>query len=102
MWIDEIKLITESKDLNNNGFMQKNVINEKIVYGNRKSVTRDEFYKSAQAGFKINCIFELKRCDYDGQEIIEFENKRYRVLRDYAVKYDETIELSATDISEER
>lgn len=64
-----------------------------------QSITRSEFYQADAQGLKPSIVFVLNKYDYSGQQRVEFEGKRYRVVRPYENrKYKdmsnfETIEL---------
>lgn len=62
------------------------------VFVNVKSVTRIEFYTAHEAGFDPQIVFELADYeDYTGQEFVEYESVRYKVIRTY--RKTTTIEL---------
>lgn len=78
----------------------KPVKKEVEVYANKKSVTRQEFYTSYQAGLNPKCVFELRSIDYEltkqleedthkpiyaGQ--IEYEGGVYDIIRTYENQY---------------
>ena len=103
-WVDEITLITQTppaERVNENGFPNEPTETKKTVFGNKKSVGYSEFYKAAQAGYEAALKFDVCAAEYDGQKLIEYEGKRYKVLRTY---YDpkrvDEIELTLTDITE--
>ena len=63
-------------------------LNEIILPSERKvfvkplTVYSSEFYAAAQAGLHPNITFELSnRREYQGEKIIEFEGKEYKVIR---------------------
>lgn len=59
------------------------------------SIGRREFYAAAVTDFKPEIIFTMNKYDYDNERYVEFENERYKVLRQYPVpgSYEE-IELT--------
>jgi SPP1 family predicted phage head-tail adaptor len=62
------------------------------VFANKKSIRGSEFYQASQNGITLELMFEIRSCDYGGQRFLEFENKRYEIVRTY--DKGETIELS--------
>ena len=55
---------------------------ETQVYVQPRGVYQSEFYNAAQAGLHPSLTLMLtNREDYDGQKIVEFENKDYNVIR---------------------
>ncbi len=57
---------------------------ETIILCNLKSVVRAEFYSAAAAGLKPEVVFVVHECEYNGEQLVEFEGKRYGVLRTYS------------------
>lgn len=58
-----------------------------------KSVGRNEFYNAAVSGLKPTAVFVLHAYEYAGQQSVEFEGARYKVLRTYATDFEE-VELT--------
>ena len=48
-----------------------------------KSVTRAEFWGSAQTNMKPEIVFEVYPYDYDGETVVEFAGVRYSVIRSF-------------------
>ncbi len=46
-----------------------------------KSVTRAEFWGSAQTDMQPEIVFEVYPYDYDGETLVEFDGVRYSVIR---------------------
>lgn len=66
-----------------------------------KSVGYNEFYAAKSAGVNPSIIFVLSDyADYDGQKIIEHNNKRYRVVRTYCV--NQRIEITCEEATNDR
>lgn len=59
------------------------------------TIGRREFYAAAATDLKPEIIFRMNKYDYDGEQFAEFNNDRYKVLRQYPVpnSYEE-IELT--------
>ncbi|MBS4191193.1 phage head-tail adapter protein [Bacillus sp. FJAT-49705] len=47
------------------------------------SVSRSEHYAAATHDLKPSIVFVVNKYEYEGQSEIEFEGKRYKVIRDY-------------------
>lgn len=55
-----------------------------VVYANRKSVRQNEFYQAMATGLTPEIMFEVRTCDYSGQEQLKDQaNKTYKILRTY-------------------
>jgi SPP1 family predicted phage head-tail adaptor len=57
------------------------------------SVGRNEFYSGAAAGLRPELVFVVHTYEYSGERIVEFEGKRYSVIRTYQTGTEE-IELT--------
>jgi SPP1 family predicted phage head-tail adaptor len=57
-----------------------------------KSVTRSEHYAAAASGLRPEIVFIINKYEYKEQKFVEFEGKKYSVIRTY-VNNGETIEL---------
>lgn len=58
-----------------------------------KSAGRNDFYSGAAAGLRPEYVFTVHAYEYGGERIVEFEGKRYRVIRTYQTGIEE-IELT--------
>lgn len=63
-----------------------------------KSVARNEFYSAATTGIKPSIVFIIHGYEYNGQQIVEFEGVRYRVIRTYATSFEE-LELTCERVA---
>ena len=48
-----------------------------------KSVGRSEFYGAATAGLRPEIVFVVHEFEYGGEQEVEFEGERYKVIRTY-------------------
>lgn len=54
------------------------------VFAEVMSASQNEFYKALANGLEPELVFMLTDYgDYDGQKVLEYENKRMRVIRTY-------------------
>jgi len=95
-----IKTIPPEDDTNENGFAELPTEQSRLVFCNKKSVGYCEFYKSQQAGYSVELKIELHTEDYEEETQVEFEGKRYKVLRTYQSKGGDFTELTLSDLSE--
>ncbi|ACJ33048.1 phage head closure protein [Anoxybacillus flavithermus] len=70
----------------------------KTVLCNVKSVGRNEFYSAATAGLKPSIVFVIHGYEYDGEQEVEFEGARYRVIRTYSTDFEE-IEITCERVA---
>lgn len=66
-----------------------------IVFANKKSVTRSEFYQANASGINIAIAFEVHVEDYNNQTIILSDTAQYDVARAYQ-KGEGIVELNCT------
>lgn len=64
------------------------------IYCRTESVTRAEFYDAGRNGLNPELKFVVFCGDYDGQKLLEYDGKRYSVVRTYQRKNDD-LELYA-------
>lgn len=50
-------------------------------YAKKQSVRTNEFYSAVETGLTPSVEFVMKRIDYDGQMELEWNRKRYSVIR---------------------
>ena len=50
-------------------------------YAKKQSVRTNEFYSAVESGLTPSVEFVMKRLDYDGQLELNWNNKRYSVIR---------------------
>ena len=100
-WCGQITLITETEPeerTNENGFPNKPVESKSIVFCNKRSISQGEYYKAQQAGKKVEAKVEVHSVDYTGEVLVEFEGRRYSVLKTYEPDDSDVIELTLTDL----
>ncbi|MGI8380423.1 phage head closure protein [Priestia megaterium] len=86
-----IKLGQETQ--NDEGFPVPGQETSRDVFANEKSIRGNEFYMAAQSGYTLETMFEIHSLDYEEETIVEYESKRYRVVRTYERKQEEITEL---------
>lgn len=58
------------------------------VYANKKSIKMSEFYQAQVVGMKPELIFEIWANEYEGEEYIEFDGIKYKIIRTYMKSVD--------------
>lgn len=99
-WLDEIILVKETEKterVNDNGFENEQEESPRTVFCNRKSVGYSEYFKSEQAGKVVEAKVEVHKADYEGENTVELDGRRFFVLKTYDAS-DDTIELTLTDL----
>lgn len=54
-----------------------------------QSVGRGEFYAAAALSLRPELVFTIHAYEYSGQELVQFEGVRYKVLRTYSTGFEE-------------
>ena len=99
-WVDEITLISElaaGERVNDNGFENEAQESCRTVFCNKKSVGYSEYFKSQQTGKVVEEKCDVHRADYEGEDTVELDGRRFFVLKTYDID-DDTIELTLTDL----
>jgi SPP1 family predicted phage head-tail adaptor len=53
------------------------------IFANKKSVRSSEFYLASQSGYTLDLMFEIRSIDYESESHLEFNGKRYEIIRTY-------------------
>lgn len=95
LYRDVAQLIDTKTVTDPDGYRQE-IKTESLVYVDVQSVKRGEYYCGRQAGVELAVSFVLRACDFGGQRLIEYDGKRYRVVRTYT-KDGELLELNCAE-----
>lgn len=82
-FINPIYLITKTykaNTLSDQGTVEE--VQRKVL-ASLSSVRQSEFYQAAQAGIKVEKVFEIRSFEYKGEETILYNNKKYSIVRTY-------------------
>lgn len=92
IWSDVISLIALEEGLNENGFPDIVEGEPREVFANRLEVYSNEHFQAKQSGVTIEYKFEIRSIEYNGEELVEYNGKRYDVERRF--EKSEFIELT--------
>lgn len=81
-WRDVLYLISVTFTENSMGDAIS-VTDKRIVFTNKKSIRQSEFYQAQANGLKPEIAFEIRSIEYDGESKLEFNNKKYQIIRTY-------------------
>ena len=59
-----------------------------VVYCGLKSIGRTEFYNAVANGLKPELIFNINKFEYSGEQLVEFEDKKYKIIRTYSNDFE--------------
>ena len=99
-WADELTLISQQppdERVNAGGFENEQKESARTVFCNKKSVGYSEYFKSQQTGKVVEAKCEVHKADYEGEDTVEMDGRRFFVLKTYDID-DDTIELTLTDL----
>lgn len=103
LWADEITLISLAQPeerVNSNGFPNAATEIKNTVFCNKKPIGYTEYYRSQQLGISVEFKVDVHAIDYAGEELAEFEGKRYTILKHYEID-DEITELTLSDLRQQ-
>lgn len=86
-----IKLIKETSSQNEFGEFIP-VETSRNIYCNVRSVSGNEFFAAGTNGINASLVFSIFRYEYDREQILEFNGRRYSIYRVYENR-GETLEL---------
>lgn len=76
-----IYLVTESIGEDAIGNVTSSLASLKKCYAKVQSVRTNEYYNAAEIGLTPSVEFVIKKLNYNGEDEIEWNNKRYSVIR---------------------
>ena len=76
-----IYLISESIGADDIGNQIAALTSSKKIYAKVQSVRTNEYYNAVEVGMTPSVEFVIKKLNYNGEEEIEWNNKRYSVIR---------------------
>lgn len=97
-WNEEISLISVTNGEDEAGYPIDPVENKREVLANKLNVTRQEFYAASQSDMRADAIFEVHAFEYENEQYLEHDGKRYEVIRTFLTA-DDTIELTCSNKS---
>lgn len=62
---------------------KKNIVSRHEVFGTKKSVGANEFFKAGQLGVRPRYQINVHTCEYGGETLVEINGKNHAVYRTY-------------------
>lgn len=97
-WRDVVTLEAVTHGADDDGYEKEAVVKSEC-FADVQSAKRSEFYKAKQIGVDLAITVKLRADDYDGQERLVWNGKRYKVERAYT-EAREMIELNCSQYRE--
>lgn len=82
-WKDTCDLLSKKTESIDNQGNLTYVPESKTVYCNIKSVKYNEYFQAAATGLKAELVIVMRDVDYDGQELIKYNDITYKVIRTF-------------------
>lgn len=60
------------------------------VFGSKQSIKQSEFYQAAATGFKPELTLVVWTREYNNEQMLEHNNKKYNIIRTYEPNSEET------------
>lgn len=76
-----IYLLTESIGEDNIGNQISSLTSSQKCYAKVQSVRTNEYYSAVEAGLTPSMEFVIKKLNYNGESLIEWNNEKYSVIR---------------------
>lgn len=91
----EITLLT--KVIITNEYLQEEInYTQTKILAIKKSVGRREFYLAKQTELQPTILFEINAFEYDGQEELLFNDKKYKIIKTY--EKNNMLELTCEEV----
>lgn len=87
-WSDDITLIQSGYTTDKFGNQVSKDI-RRTIQATRKNISRAEFYQAGQAGIRPSTMFVVHPYEYEDETKVEYNGKRYSVVRVYQLDDDE-------------
>lgn len=97
-WRDVVTLEAVQHGTDDDGY-EKETVTSSERFADVQSTRRSEFYKAKQIGVDLAITVKLRAGDYDGQERLVWNGKRYKVERAYT-EAREMVELNCSEYRE--
>lgn len=97
MRFDKVIYLLSSSNSENDIGDTINTPKRRKMYARKKSVRQSEFYQAASTGLKPEITFVIWNFGYEGESELEFEGKKYRIIRTFE-KDDKELELICTGL----
>lgn len=97
-WRDVVTLEAVTHGTDAEGYPKEEVAATE-VFADVQSTKRSEFYAAKQIGINLAITVKLRAADYDGQERLVWNGKRYKVERAYT-EAREMYELNCSEFKE--
>lgn len=100
-WCDRITLVSLAPPKTDAGgnYLPQAEAGRRMVFADKMSIGTNEIYQSQQAGIAVELKFKVYTAEFNGETLVEYAGKRYRVFRTWATPNGEYTELTLQSAS---
>lgn len=82
LWRDTIDLVSVTYQQDDNGEWVADETKRQVM-ADKQSVRQSEFYQAAMAGLRPEIMFLIRSVEYQGEQQLEYDSRRYNIIRTY-------------------
>lgn len=97
IWSDGISLIKSVSTVDQDGYETFSETEREVFADFATGVSRAEFYEAQKAGKQLSATVEVLNIDYDNEDLVEHNGKRFHVVRSFPASFD-TITLILEEV----
>lgn len=86
--LDDICYLVHEEIVKNEYYQEEVKETLREVYCKKSSITRSEFYSSGKQGMKPSFVLTVAKIDYEDEDEVQYNEKRYAIYRTYEVDAD--------------
>lgn len=86
--LDDVAYLVHEEIVINEYYQEEKKETLRKVYCKKGSITRSEFYSSGKQGMKPSFVLVVAKIDYEDEEEVQYNEKRFSIYRTYEVDAD--------------
>lgn len=87
-WSDVVDLLDFADNQDADGYGATPVGCHRVMCTFYDGVSQNEFYAAQKSNLQASAQVEIQRVDYDGQRWVDFNGRRFRVIRNFPPSFD--------------
>lgn len=88
-WSDEVYLLKPDPETDAEGYdVPERMPRRRVFCTFEEGVSQSEFYQADKAGLQASASVELWTADYEGEELVLFADRYFRVIRAFQSSFD--------------
>lgn len=81
--MDDVIMLLSSVSTQDDNGVWRETLTERQVFCKVSSVTRAEFFNAGRNGLNPQYVFSVFAADYEGEELVRYNNETYSIYRTY-------------------